>query len=174
MIGNSLCITYNCRSSWFEKSQRSFSFFIRSSAAFHNSHRYDCALRFAELYAINGIHGSNIMSQGSHAINKLDLNPKTKLYFTDVRSTILTLASNSKPFSQAVAALVAVAQSEPTFFTKHSETAFKDKDTTSYPGSESGGRFRYPNVLERYKVNLMFIAFWITKACQISFPKGAL
>ena len=56
-----------------------------------------------------------------------------------------------------MAALVAVAQREPTFFTEHSETAFKEKDTTSYPatGEEDGGTggvFRYPTILERYKV----------------------
>ena len=50
-----------------------------------------------------------------------------------------------------MAALVAVAQREPTFFTEHSKTAFKVKDTTSYPGSDGDG-FRYPTVLERYKV----------------------
>ena len=61
------------------------------------------------------------------------------------------LALNWKPLTQAVAALVAVAQREPTFFTQHSETAFRDKDTTSYPGSDGDG-FRYPTVLERYKV----------------------
>ena len=65
------------------------------------------------------------------------------------------LASNSKPLIiQAVAALVAVAQREPSFFTEHSKPAFKDKDTTSYPdcASGEGDAFRYPSVLERYKV----------------------
>ena len=52
-----------------------------------------------------------------------------------------------------MAALVAVTQMDPTFFTGHSETAFKDKDTTSYPDSGDGGAFRYPTVLERYKVS---------------------
>ena len=42
--------------------------FIRSAAALYNSHRYDCALRFAELFARNGVQGSNIMSQGRHSI----------------------------------------------------------------------------------------------------------
>ena len=53
-----------------------------------------------------------------------------------------------------MAALVAVAQREPSFFTEHSKTAFKDKDTTSYPdcASGEGDAFRYPSVLQRYKV----------------------
>ena len=55
---------------------------------------------------------------------------------------------------QAVAALVAVAQLDPCFFTENSEAAFKGKDTKLYPdcAKGGGGGFRYPTVLERYKV----------------------